>query len=482
VVAAAQWQILAFNSSAGEVLSRWSWRWFSGFVLPTSVLFVCLLCAYCFVLIRGRFQTLDRMRLRSPLWLVVIAAIAVAFVVMPGDPRRLYALPIVLGSYVGLRWAGAGFALSRGGLFRLVAMGFSLVLAIVASEAALRLWVRMTGNTADWAVSSNALMRGETGRYAPHHYQLYRPRPGYSNGPTHHNALGFRGPEIAQPKPEGIYRIVCIGGSTTYTDKVADDEQTYPAQLEKALRQRLNNPRIEVINAGVPGYTTAENVMNVAFHVSELQPDLVLFYEGVNDVRARFCDNLGTDYSGYSKSWDYEGSVFYDSMLARLALHQLGVRLQPRLYDVTRHTPPYGEHLQQRNFCESDMRYFRRNLELMIAMCRHLGAEVGLATFAITSAGEPLVIEGLKQANEAMLEVGSQESAPVLRFHEQMPLDDALFHDPVHVNEAGAKVKGEIFAQFVAEQFGKRIDAVATRMPRSNGTNLSQNYSTATAQ
>ncbi|MGV2433654.1 MAG UNVERIFIED_CONTAM: hypothetical protein LVT10_01075 [Anaerolineae bacterium] len=31
-----------------------------------------------------------------------------------------------------------------------------------------------------------------------------------------HNAVGFRGEEITYPKPEGVQRILTLGGSTTY--------------------------------------------------------------------------------------------------------------------------------------------------------------------------------------------------------------------------------------------------------------------------
>ncbi|HOT49734.1 MAG TPA: hypothetical protein PLI07_02075 [Candidatus Hydrogenedentes bacterium] len=40
------------------------------------------------------------------------------------------------------------------------------------------------------------------------------------------NSAGFRDDEIVLPKPPGIYRILCIGGSTTF-ERVRND-LTYP--------------------------------------------------------------------------------------------------------------------------------------------------------------------------------------------------------------------------------------------------------------
>ena len=56
--------------------------------------------------------------------------------------------------------------------------------------------------------------------FSPHHYLAYYPSPGYAKGENRHNSLGYRGEEFAVPKPPSVYRIVCLGGSTTYTDRV----------------------------------------------------------------------------------------------------------------------------------------------------------------------------------------------------------------------------------------------------------------------
>ena len=56
-------------------------------------------------------------------------------------------------------------------------------------------------------------------RVQPHPYLAYanKPnfhKPAYENDPheIRHNSLGYRGPEITIDKPEGAYRIVCLGG------------------------------------------------------------------------------------------------------------------------------------------------------------------------------------------------------------------------------------------------------------------------------
>jgi len=95
------------------------------------------------------------------------------------------------------------------------------------------------------------------------------------------NALGYRDDEIAVPKPEGVYRIVCIGGSTTL-EGVRND-QTYPNLLEAKLREALNMPDLEVINTGVYGLNSAGETRKLDQYL-DLYPDFIVHYNFINDL------------------------------------------------------------------------------------------------------------------------------------------------------------------------------------------------------
>lgn len=102
---------------------------------------------------------------------------------------------------------------------------------------------------------------------------------GQSNFST--NNFGFRGRDVSVPKPKGVFRIVCMGGSTT--EEGPDDASTYPALLEKKLSFFFPSHRIEVINCGISGLTTSTHILRFPDYL-ELQPDLIVVYEGVNDI------------------------------------------------------------------------------------------------------------------------------------------------------------------------------------------------------
>ena len=98
------------------------------------------------------------------------------------------------------------------------------------------------------------------------------------------NAQGFRSrTPTALPKPNGRFRIVTLGDSVAIGMGVADDE-TFSAQTERLLRQRFPGKDLDVVNLGVPGYDTRQEVGLLRRHVAELKPDLVLVGFYSNDV------------------------------------------------------------------------------------------------------------------------------------------------------------------------------------------------------
>jgi lysophospholipase L1-like esterase len=119
-----------------------------------------------------------------------------------------------------------------------------------------------------------------------------RMRPGWSGdefeAPVTINSKGLRNPEISYEKPEGTYRILALGDSWTFGFRM-NESDAYPRQMERILRdsaaQRGDTRRIEVINAGVVGYSTDQEAAYLKTEGWKYSPDLVLvnFYP-VNDT------------------------------------------------------------------------------------------------------------------------------------------------------------------------------------------------------
>ncbi len=95
------------------------------------------------------------------------------------------------------------------------------------------------------------------------------------------NSMGFRGrDEYELTADKGLFRIVVQGDSVTLGHGVADHE-TYAYLLEQNLRRA--GRKVEVLNMGVSGFGTAEEIIqyeNVAINYS---PDLVILGYFQND-------------------------------------------------------------------------------------------------------------------------------------------------------------------------------------------------------
>ncbi len=96
-----------------------------------------------------------------------------------------------------------------------------------------------------------------------------------------YNNYGFRDDDVFLPKPPGLYRIVCIGGSTT--EEGNTNETTYPNIVERKLQAAFGKGRVEVINAGISGIHSYNERRRIEDFL-ELDPDLIVYYNGVNDA------------------------------------------------------------------------------------------------------------------------------------------------------------------------------------------------------
>ncbi len=392
---------------------------------------------------------------------------------------------------------------------RLLALIVSLALAAVLVEAGARVYLHHFADEASFLryaslaeLSEEALARGREGaerRYTPHRYLGYIPTPNYREGANRHNALGYRGEEIPRPKPAGEFRIACLGGSTTYTGRVEDYRQAYPQLLERELHAR-GRPFVRVINAGGESWTSWESLVNLEFRVLDLEPDLIVDYDGINDVHARVvwpprayrADNSGRRIPNVSQLT--APSLAEHSTFLRILLVRSG-RILPQA-DLSRNidrAPPswraqrlwqqwregsYPSGLFQRVglaaiFEANPPVFFRRNLESLVAVARAHGAPTVLATFAASPefgdaiGSSPEYAAAIAEMNEVMRQVAEETGAHLFDFAAVMPRGREFFADSEHVNRRGSALKARLFADdLVAHGLVPPADGEATSGPR----------------
>jgi len=95
------------------------------------------------------------------------------------------------------------------------------------------------------------------------------------------NSQGLRSYEIDENKSDEIFRIITLGGSTTYGG--VSNEKTWPGHLQRIIEEYIPDKKIEVINAGKMGATTSYELEFVKNKLLLLDPDLIIMYDGWND-------------------------------------------------------------------------------------------------------------------------------------------------------------------------------------------------------
>jgi len=98
------------------------------------------------------------------------------------------------------------------------------------------------------------------------------------------NGLGLRDPRQSVAKPPGTFRVLLLGDSFMEAVQV-DERHTTAALLEERLRRLRPDLNVEVINAGVAGWSTSIESLYLDADGRRFQPDLVVlaFFVG-NDL------------------------------------------------------------------------------------------------------------------------------------------------------------------------------------------------------
>ncbi len=96
------------------------------------------------------------------------------------------------------------------------------------------------------------------------------------------NRWGFRGGDVAVPKPAGIFRLVCLGDACLVGAR-CPEPQTFCVQLQTGLQAGTSDP-IEVVNAGLPMGGASLALIHAEHIISSLQPDVVLLTIDAQDV------------------------------------------------------------------------------------------------------------------------------------------------------------------------------------------------------
>jgi hypothetical protein len=256
---------------------------------------------------------------------------------------------------------------------RPVVIGLYVVFLVLLAEAFGQIAVRVL--TGRWPLTDGGGQNADM--FEAHPYLVGAPRPGAAvqRGAVRIsiNRLGYRGPEITPLPDPGVLRVLALGGSTTFGNYV-DDADIWTAQLEKELTTamaaaRTPYRRVEVVNAAVPGFTSAENLIQLELLGVHLRPQIVILFQGLNDLRNAHSPGLRPDYANFH-ALTQRGNLELDRLRRgnRSGLIRLSREVVERVFTARRRAVPWGERSGTPDSAAAAV--FGSNLRSFAGICR----------------------------------------------------------------------------------------------------------------
>lgn len=275
--------------------------------------------------------------------------------------------------------------------------------------------------------------------------------------------LAPRDQEVTIPKPEGTFRILCLGGSTTEGEH---DAMPYPLILGQMLNKEYPDKTIEVLNAGRFFYTTQNLIIQYLFHLKEIQPDLIILFEAINDILPSF---VSPPYSSAPFRSDYG---HYYGPLANIAY--------PCLFEDFLGSFFFADLRKQKLTAVSfsdfkSLNSFRRNLETFAEIANCQGVQLILSNQAHCFSPEntenqkilPFISEFLVTKNQyadeaswntamnlfnnGTLETAERYLVPFVDQQEAFKDNRHVFTDGVHMTIEGVHLKAQLFFNKIVE-------------------------------
>jgi lysophospholipase L1-like esterase len=289
------------------------------------------------------------------------------------------------------------------------------------------------------------------------------PKPGTTRGGISINSMGFRGPEIAVPKPSGTIRLAFLGASTTYCAEVTGNDVVWPHLVVESLGARFTQVAFDYVNGSVPGYTTTESLKNLESRIAKLDADIVVIYHATNDLSGD--TRRLAEASGLSRERPDESSKLAEwSTLWFLIEKNWTVRQRQAVARA-------GD--DRLEFDPSELSApFRQRLAALVDRAKEIAPVVAVATFSHRirhdqSSEEKLaasntslyympymsvegLLKGFDEYNRVIREIGREKGVILVESAESIPGDGIHFVDSVHFTDEGSRRMARSIAETLA--------------------------------
>lgn len=264
----------------------------------------------------------------------------------------------------------------------------------------------------------------------------------FFEGRTYHiNSLGLRGDEISSTKNKP--RVVALGNSCTFGWGIPGG-QTYSDRLQDILGNGY-----EVINAGIPGYTSYQGREFFQKDILKLKPDILLVLFAWNDHWV-----AASAIADKNQKFPPQVIISLQNILERFDSYRLLKKLLLSAVEkdpdslFNRAAPVYRVGLED----------FQDNLTAICDTAKAHGIKPVLMTSPIPPLSEmPSALAGMhryhERYNDAIRAVASAEGVGLVdlarEFDTRKDLWDSTSHDWIHFNARGHLLAAQLIAQYM---------------------------------
>ncbi len=330
-------------------------------------------------------------------------------------------------------------------------------------------------------IRSYILTGGTIPRYLPQPYLNYinHPQRLMDDESSQINKWGLRhSVDIKLPKPDSTWRILFLGGSTTFGE-INKTEKVFPALIEKALNDSIGviNPQynsVECINAGMGAATSAEILTHYLFKLKYLNPDVVVIHAGINDAFTT------ANIPGYVYQPDYHTSkkimeplhsvtpmmkllanskIVSYFIINRYYRKQLNSSFTANDFFSYHQDNLWFEHANERKFSKEANGFYNNISELVKNLLPR--KNVVLVTEVVDPLKMPqqlkeMLVEGIEVNKKFMMDISAENNLPIcVLSNNEFTTDLFGENDGIHVNEEGEKLKAKKILPVLKQIIGK---------------------------
>lgn len=252
------------------------------------------------------------------------------------------------------------------------------------------------------------------------------------------NAQSLRYGAIPEGRQDKTLRVLTLGDSTTFGWGVPQAE-TWPAQLELLLQKAHPEVKLEVLNGGVPGYTSFQGLHHYKANGMKFQPDLVVFGYIVQDARATLITDRQQAIAALNADYVADHPLFR-LRIARLLQQRYALFRSFQADQVASQGNKEGV-----TTTRVPLEDYQENIETFARLTREQGSQLLLF-------GMPLEVVGYTQAHRSLLKSLSETLKlphfdPSETIAEEARQQVMYFpEDKGHPNALGCKRIAELFA------------------------------------